>query len=457
MDDPAVPGPSSAQLEQYNITVNNSFSELSDMENMETDERLKNRISAKKRSVSTRNAVGFSGINASKKQFLEVNKDISVQVNKFEFKMPPIKVYNINAKELNCELSAKLNKRYCIKNVNKDLSIIHTDNLDDFNVCIESLLKSKKNYFTHTPTELKPINILLKNIHISYTEEDVSDALLSLKFLDANTKIIKVNKFSTLKSKRENRALSIYIVQLSPLSQIKELTDIKYLLNQHVKWEKPDHTDMVQCYRCQRFNHTAKNCQMQFRCVKCKTPHEYGQCQTDKLKAENENERKRHAEAEKNGEQNEEIIENKIPDPSCVNCGQVGHPANYRKCPKYKSIMERRNEKIFQEQQHQQEVFEHKLKSYNNLVHPNKSYASAVGIHNDISADSNYSKNKNSSSGKGNAYTFMDNECKNMFGEDLFSIINKIQEFIPHYKNITEKKPKQMALFQFIFELIDEP
>lgn len=177
---------------------------------------------------------------------------------------------------------------------------------------------------------------MLKNVHYSYNEEDVTAELIQLKFSDPKTKITHVSKYATLKSKREreNRDLSIYRVQLSPFSQVHELTDIKYLLNQTVIWENINNTDMMQCYRCQRYNHTARNCKMPFRCVKCKNQHVPGECPADKIKADVA---KSNADVIK---QNDSKIDSAItlqslPISSCVNCGQSGHPANYRKCPMY--------------------------------------------------------------------------------------------------------------------------
>lgn len=373
MEPPVDPGGSAttALSEQYTVPIINNFSDLSDMEDMDENPRANHPLlhAGKKRSVSTRYSAGTSGVNAPKKQFTEINKGISVQVNKFEFKMPPIKAYNINAKELNIVLTAKLKKRYCIKNINKDLSVILTDSLEDYNVCIDELTVKKNHYYTYTPNELKPINVLLKNIHCSYSEEEVSAELLSLTFLNPNTQIIKVGKYATMRSKREKRILSIYLVQLSPSSQVEELTDIKYLLNQQVVWEAISRSDIMQCYRCQRFNHTARNCQMPYRCVKCKAPHEYGKCPTDKLKAELEEERNKQMATDGDGK---DSVDNNTaqatPPPSCINCGQVGHPANYRKCPMYKTMIERHLEKINKEQERHQQTFNDKTKYFRNYV-----------------------------------------------------------------------------------------
>lgn len=81
--------------------------------------------------------------------------------------------------------------------------------------------------------------------------------------------------------------------------------------------KSPNHP-ITQCYRCQGYGHTALNCNLQFRCVKCSEEHQTGEC---KLKA---------------GETERETL-------FCVQCGANGHPASYRGCPKYKELMQRLN------------------------------------------------------------------------------------------------------------------
>lgn len=53
---------------------------------------------------------------------------------------------------------------------------------------------------------------------------------------------------------------------------------IAKLNNVVIKWEKLQRRDILQCRRCQRIGQTATNCGMTYRCVKCNSPHEPGQC-----------------------------------------------------------------------------------------------------------------------------------------------------------------------------------
>lgn len=75
----------------------------------------------------------------------------------------------------------------------------------------------------------------------------------------------------------------------------------------------------IQCHRCQRWGHTAKNCNSHLNCVKCDTQHKPGECTR---------------------------IRSDTSDPFCVNCGETGHPANWKGCPTYKKYIATRQQKI---------------------------------------------------------------------------------------------------------------
>ncbi|XP_017877135.1 uncharacterized protein LOC108623261 [Ceratina calcarata] len=94
---------------------------------------------------------------------------------------------------------------------------------------------------------------------------------------------------------------------------VKISSSPKYVGHLAVTWEKLIRKGDVQCKRCQRYGHVASNCNMGYRCVKCKELHKPGECQIS-LGIDNNS--------------------NKIP--FCVNCKTEGHPASYRRCSKFK-------------------------------------------------------------------------------------------------------------------------
>lgn len=114
---------------------------------------------------------------------------------------------------------------------------------------------------------------------------------------------------------------------MSPDSDLKSLLSIKFLLHQVVKWSRLRKT-YTQCRNCQRQGHVASNCNMKYRC-KCVDEHEPGKWpRTELLKV-----------AEANNDADE--INKLSQEVSCVNCGKIGHPANYKKCKVYQAYIKK--------------------------------------------------------------------------------------------------------------------
>ncbi|KAL7725433.1 hypothetical protein ACLKA6_002028 [Drosophila palustris] len=90
-----------------------------------------------------------------------------------------------------------------------------------------------------------------------------------------------------------------------PSGKNKEIFSVRTLCKHVVKieWPNRDPNRLPQCHRCQRFNHTARYCLHDARCVKCGDEHDTRSCQKP----------------------------DSLP-PKCANCG-MAHAANYRGCP----------------------------------------------------------------------------------------------------------------------------
>lgn len=96
-----------------------------------------------------------------------------------------------------------------------------------------------------------------------------------------------------------------------------ELKAIHGLLYRCIHWEPLRKPEITQCRNCQSFFHSASNCYLPTRCVKCKENHEIGKCSLEQL-----------AETER-----EKLF--------CVLCNKYGHPASYRGCEKYKELKQK--------------------------------------------------------------------------------------------------------------------
>ncbi|GFW07236.1 uncharacterized protein TNCV_3694291 [Trichonephila clavipes] len=64
---------------------------------------------------------------------------------------------------------------------------------------------------------------------------------------------------------------------------------------------------ITQCFNCNNLFHTAANCHMQPRCLKCGKNHATRNC----------------------------LVKERQENPFCINCQDYGHSACYTKCPKF--------------------------------------------------------------------------------------------------------------------------
>lgn len=166
-------------------------------------------------------------------------------------------------------------------------------------------------FYTYTSKEDKLQTLLLKGLDKEYKPEEVLDLLKHYELPNVN--FINVSRLETTKSKLKGWILPIYIVQLSADSNKTGVHAVKHLDHHKITWDYLRRSEITQCKNCQRFNHTAANCSMAYRCVKCDKTHGPNNC----------------------------LLEKKDDDRSklfCTLCQKYGHPANYKGCPKYKEF-----------------------------------------------------------------------------------------------------------------------
>ncbi|CAG5075413.1 Similar to ORF1: Nucleic-acid-binding protein from transposon X-element (Drosophila melanogaster), partial [Cotesia congregata] len=162
---------------------------------------------------------------------------------------------------------------------------------------VKLALKSNQiQFYSFTPKGEKLKSILLKGVSEEYTTEQALEDLLS-----RNIPSVEIKKVTELKFVHDNQERRHLIV-----SSLKELFKIKNVLHMKTRWERLRRNKLLQCRRCQRIGHTAANCEMLFRCVKCGETHEPGKCLLNT------------ATSRENFK--------------CANYGKPGHPANYTGC-----------------------------------------------------------------------------------------------------------------------------
>lgn len=178
--------------------------------------------------------------NTEKKQNNEHqgNENNNQQTKPINIEKPPI----INIMGSSQQITYKLIKEtlsipnFKIKRINNNRHYVQLESLKNYNLVIDNLKQRKVKFFTFTPKNLKSQTILLKEIDSSFNPDEVGQEIGKLK-LD-NINVIKVaNYFANQKNKEANKP-SVFLVQLSPDSNINNLTKIKFLLNQVVSWKR---------------------------------------------------------------------------------------------------------------------------------------------------------------------------------------------------------------------------
>lgn len=260
--------------------------------------------------------------------------------------IPPINIFDVEPNELiNFIKNGIKIIDFKIKEfANKKISLFLSSMADYIRVKAY-LEKTKTKFFTFTPKNLKTKTYLLKGLSADTDPTVIYEELC--KFQNDDLKIVKVNQFTTKKSIRENNCLPIYLVQISGESKVNELKKISGFLHRCVRWESLRKPAIPQCRRCQSFFHSAANCYLPPRCVKCNETHDIGKCAQNKV-AENERDKL-----------------------YCVLCNKYGHPASYRGCEKYKELQKKLQEK-------KQNLEQNKINKSSMYINPNMSFANIV-------------------------------------------------------------------------------
>lgn len=319
-------------------------------------------------------------------------------------KPPPIVVLNLDCKAMSENLKQTIGSNaFSFRRVSKETTHILTTNITDHKIVKQTLEGTSTSFHSFTPKEEQQINIVLRHLDSTYDEADVLASIESLQ-LD-----IVVSKVMLLPTKHNH----LWLIQLNPGSDAKQLVHQRHLLNQTVVFEYKKNNGMAQCKKCQLFGHSARNCHHKYRCVKCTDTHLPGQCPRTLTP---------------------HIAENTLP--SCVNCQATDHPANFRGCPAYLNVLKRK-----QQQNTQQDAPAVQTPHITQLRTPNVSYAAAL----------NSTANARSQP-HANPFDIFETECQNNFNMSMSELHAKAKQFYPSFVALPADK-RGMALINFVLSL----
>ncbi|GFX57382.1 nucleic-acid-binding protein from transposon X-element [Trichonephila clavipes] len=168
------------------------------------------------------------------------------------------------------------------------------DQFDNLNKFLEQ--QANFQFYSITPKHLRPIKVVMKGLPKNTLTNEIKDDLLDLGFT--------VDRVSQLTGRITNEPLPVFLITLPRNIQNAKIFKVTKIANMTVTIEGYESKGITQCYKCQTFNHTASNCHIKPRCLKCGEAHPTSECQIQR-------------------------VENMY----CINCKSYGHMANYTKCP----------------------------------------------------------------------------------------------------------------------------
>ncbi|KAI5644778.1 associated with zinc fingers domain-containing protein [Phthorimaea operculella] len=166
-------------------------------------------------------------------------------------------------------------------------------------------------YHTYALEEEKLHRVVIRGIPKELSEQEVHDDLVSQG--------IAVTNVHRIKSHKNKRIFDMVHVTLERSEAGKAIYGVKTVCNlSGIRLEAPRKTGIPgQCHNCQVYGHSSRTCHAIPRCVKCADNHSTAQCTRPK----------------KTDPPAADSSTPALP-PVCVLCGETGHPANYRGCPR---------------------------------------------------------------------------------------------------------------------------
>ncbi|GFW95247.1 uncharacterized protein TNCV_314491 [Trichonephila clavipes] len=225
--------------------------------------------------------------------FLKINNNYRKQLDQLKEKFPDLKS----------------------KTSGKDLKL-NLDSHDDHRDLVNFMDENKDfQFYVLPPKDKKPIKIVIKGLPGCTKPEEIINDLEHQGYSDCSC--------NQLISKRTKLPLPFYLITLPRNTENQTIFDIKHVGHMQVKIEGYSVKGTTQCFNC-NFFHTAANCHMLPRCLKCGKEHLTKDCE----------------------------IKDRQENPYCINCEAYGHTACYTKCPKFPkpkkdTPIANRNNKVF--------------------------------------------------------------------------------------------------------------
>lgn len=319
---------------------------------------------------------------------IHTSKGKKTQHVRHSLKTPPIDVWTDNRADIQREIQSIVPDKGCLYGrVNNGKFRVFPCDSSVRSTVIDYLKEKEYQYNTYTPNDEKMINVLIKGLDHIDEPTVIKNALAENGFEPYDIK-----KHTTGYMRKNSIKSNLWHIILQPNTDTTELFKIRAIDNAIVKFDFLRKPKVIQCRRCQRFNHSASNCSLPYRCVKCTETHEPGKC-------------------------NNAMKKNKFK-PKCVNC-KGDHTANdTTNCEVFKKAIAAKTNK-----QKPQKTVNNKQ-----AIRTTQSYADRVKSN----VTSNARQNKLNTNDHVNIDKFMSNQNK-MMNEFMATMQKMQQQFISSF------------------------
>lgn len=143
------------------------------------------------------------------------------------------------------------------------------------------LKQSSIEFNTFAEKNGKQISFIVRGLNFGDDTTNFSNITAALGQIGiASACITGVSHYFTPYMKRnyDDEQYKLYRFTLKSNTNISNLIQIKSISGFRINIEKMRKSTIIQCHRCQRFQHTAGSCSFEFRCVQCVASHAPGQC-----------------------------------------------------------------------------------------------------------------------------------------------------------------------------------
>jgi hypothetical protein len=158
------------------------------------------------------------------------------------------------------------------------------------------LQTAKIQYHTYKLATEKTLKVVMRNIPVEYSEEEIARELSDLGY--------PIQKVQRMKKGSNRQPMPLVLLDLEKTDKAKEVYNLVNFLNLRIKLEPQNRKASAgQCHQCQGFGHSQMNCHADPRCVRCGEGHLTKTCTHTR----------------------------QMGPATCANCGGP-HPANFRGC-----------------------------------------------------------------------------------------------------------------------------